>query len=650
MLRHEAEANIDAVAILELLAADAPPDRFESLLTLARSAGMPGPQLDRLENARKLGLHIYSQLDRRQQREASLSALVDIARELSAPYDLKTLLKVTTRRARMLLGADISYITLLTAEKGTARVEASDGHVSSFHVGMQIPHGAGSSDVLTTSAPFWSADYLSDARFPHHERLDEMVRAEELRGIMAVPLSHGSGPFGVLHVADREPRHFSADEVSLMSSLGDLAGAVIEKAWLMDRTAAEMEMLQRRTDEAEAAHRQWQEVGDINEFLMSQVLSGCDLQSLVEEASDGLGGALTVCAGDGTVLATTAGAQPDGDLMISRAMMDAHAAGKAIRVKNGVWAAPVLMGDENLGALLLRTERPLWESGIRLLGLVAQATAVLLLMQNSHGIVMESQARDGFLDDLVNRTRSTRELDRRARKLGVALEESYVLVVASPVGDARRKAMIWASSYAHRKDGLKSEQSGRVVFLLPGTDAAEVAREVHNDLSPLLRHLVTVSAAGPVSGAAPIHRSYLEALRCLEVMGALGLSGRSAAASELGFLGLLVSDDHDVDGFIDSVIGPVVRYDHQRLTQLTDTLEAYFNACGSPTHAAKELHVHPNTVARRLERVNELLGEGWQHPDRALEVQLALKLKRMRSALMGRDPHADGSRPGTDVE
>lgn len=87
----------------------------------------------------------------------------------------------------MLLGADISYITLLTAEKGTARVEASDGHVSSFHVGMQIPHGAGSSDVLTTSAPFWSADYLSDARFPHHERLDEMVRAEELRGIMAVP-------------------------------------------------------------------------------------------------------------------------------------------------------------------------------------------------------------------------------------------------------------------------------------------------------------------------------------------------------------------------------------------------------------------------------------------------------------------------------
>ncbi|MEW2066466.1 helix-turn-helix domain-containing protein [Streptomyces sp. NPDC007346] len=600
-----------------------------------------------MENARKLGLHIYSQLDRRQQRESSLSALVDIARELSAPCDLKTLLKVTTRRARMLLGADISYITLLTSQKGTARVEASDGHVSSFHVGMLIPHGAGSSDVLNTSAPFWSADYLGDARFPHHERLDEMVRAEELRGIMAVPLCHGSGPFGVLHVADREPRHFSADEVSLMSSLGDLAGAVIEKAWLMDRTAAEVERLRRRTEEAEAGHRQWQEVGDIHEVLMSQVLSGCDLQSLAEEAADGLGGVLTICAGDGTVLA---GTRLDDELLIPRAMMDAHAAGRAVRVKSSLWAAPVMMGDENLGAVLLRAERPLWESGVRLLGLVAQAIAVLMLRQNSHGIMLESQARDGFLDDLVNRTRTTRELDRRARKLGVALEESYVVVVASPVGDARRKAMIWASSYAHRNDGLKSEQAGRVVFLLPGTDPAEVAREVHNDLSPLLRHLVTVSAAGPVSGAGPIHRSYLEALRCLEVMSALGLSGRSAAASELGFLGLLVSDDHDVDAFIDSVIGPVARYDDQRLTQLTETLEAFFNASGSPTHAAQTLHVHPNTVARRLERVSELLGEGWQHPDRALEVQLALKLRRMRSALMGPEPHPGSSRPGGDGE
>jgi DNA-binding PucR family transcriptional regulator len=43
------------------------------------------------------------------------------------------------------------------------------------------------------------------------------------------------------------------------------------------------------------------------------------------------------------------------------------------------------------------------------------------------------------------------------------------------------------------------------------------------------------------------------------------------------------------------------------------------------------LHVHVNTVAQRLERVTNLLGAGWNDPDRALEVQLALRLHRLSS-------------------
>ena len=62
------------------------------------------------------------------------------------------------------------------------------------------------------------------------------------------------------------------------------------------------------------------------------------------------------------------------------------------------------------------------------------------------------------------------------------------------------------------------------------------------------------------------------------------------------------------------------------------TLVAYFAAGASPRHAAHELHVHVNTVAQRLGRVAALLGDDWQHPDRALEIQLALRLRRLLSA------------------
>jgi DNA-binding PucR family transcriptional regulator len=43
------------------------------------------------------------------------------------------------------------------------------------------------------------------------------------------------------------------------------------------------------------------------------------------------------------------------------------------------------------------------------------------------------------------------------------------------------------------------------------------------------------------------------------------------------------------------------------------------------------LQVHVNTVTQRLERVGRLLGREWSVPDRALEVQLALRLHRLTS-------------------
>ncbi|HYS34984.1 MAG TPA: helix-turn-helix domain-containing protein, partial [Pseudonocardiaceae bacterium] len=127
-----------------------------------------------------------------------------------------------------------------------------------------------------------------------------------------------------------------------------------------------------------------------------------------------------------------------------------------------------------------------------------------------------------------------------------------------------------------------------------------------------------------------------EALRCLDAITVLGVPGRAASARELGFLGVLISDRQDVDGFIDTVIGPVLEYDRQRVTDLIRTLDAYFETGGSPTYAAEKLHVHPNTVARRLDRIRELIGPDWQQPEQSLDIQLALRLSRIRHVLSER--------------
>jgi DNA-binding PucR family transcriptional regulator len=63
---------------------------------------------------------------------------------------------------------------------------------------------------------------------------------------------------------------------------------------------------------------------------------------------------------------------------------------------------------------------------------------------------------------------------------------------------------------------------------------------------------------------------------------------------------------------------------------LRQPLEAYFGAGGSPGRAAEVLHVHVNTVSQRLNRIASLLGADWQRPERAVDLQLALRLHRLR--------------------
>ncbi|MEV4086703.1 helix-turn-helix domain-containing protein, partial [Nonomuraea fuscirosea] len=80
----------------------------------------------------------------------------------------------------------------------------------------------------------------------------------------------------------------------------------------------------------------------------------------------------------------------------------------------------------------------------------------------------------------------------------------------------------------------------------------------------------------------------------------------------------------------------VIDYDARRGTALAGTLAAYFGAGGSPSRAAEALHIHVNTVTQRLDRVGRLLGDGWLEPERALEIQLALRLHRLGHTSTGK--------------
>ncbi|WP_437016084.1 helix-turn-helix domain-containing protein [Streptomyces sp. enrichment culture] len=625
------------MSVLELLAAGAPAARFEELLRAARREEASDGTLAELDQAVRLASRVQALIDHAQQREAGLAALVDTAHDLTLVHGMDALLHEIVRRARRLLNFDMAYVGLRD-EGGVSSIRATEGETTSLNVGLKTSEGSGLGGLVQRNrAPAWSPDYLADRDLPHSPDIDAVVQAEGLRAVLAVPLGYGATVFGTLYGADRKVRHFTPDEISLMRSLGKLAGVAIERARLLEATRAEVTELELDTSRARSSLNVQRRVEAAYIRLIDLVLSGCDPQTLAEAASDELSGVLVVrdCVGRRVVVTGTPPELAEDDVL--RWTYDAHAAGCPMPIPDGGWIAPVTAGGENLGAILLIPDEPLTDGfGVRLLQLTSRAVALILLLQRT-STVAHDQIRDELLEELLGDIRpQPRQLISRARRLGIAIDEPHVVVLARPEGGSQGRAAAWASSYAHRVSGLMKIREGCVTLLIPGEDPLAAATAVSGELTPLVGHPVTIGAAGPASGPDRVAQIHREALSCLEALTELGNIGCVATPQQMGFLGVLLSESHGVGDYVESVIGPVLAYDAQRFTELTRTLDAYFASSSSPTRAASALHVHPNTVSRRLERIAELLGADWQDPERALEIQLALRLHRTRRTLRHR--------------
>jgi DNA-binding PucR family transcriptional regulator len=146
-----------------------------------------------------------------------------------------------------------------------------------------------------------------------------------------------------------------------------------------------------------------------------------------------------------------------------------------------------------------------------------------------------------------------------------------------------------------------------------------------------------VATVGVVGTSDALHGDRLvtahdEARRCLDTLVRLGRHGAVSDPTGLGVARLLLGDNdpEHVTAFVEATIGPVRGWDERRGTGLVATLEAWFASGGHLKDTAAALHLHPNTVTQRLERVGELLGAGWREPERALDLQPALRLARLQ--------------------
>jgi type II secretory pathway pseudopilin PulG len=609
-----------ALELLRLLAQDAPAQRIEEQ---AKALAAADPETG--EVARELALRVRAGIDAHRRRGAELSTLVDIARDLASQPEPGGVLDAIVRKARSLVGADVAYLTLADAERGDTYMRATSGSVSARFQALRLPQGAGLGGLVAqTRRPYWTPDYPGDDRYAHTTEIDAAVGEEGIVAICGTPLLVDGEFVGVLFAANRTRRPFGRDEVALLGSLAALAAVSLVQARRAAETAEALAALS-------AAHAGIEQAAAAHDRFAGVVLSGGGVDDIAAALGELLGCWVAVLDVDDHRLASYGDAPapgPDHDpLAATEAVRRSMASGRLAEADR-TWAVAVSAAGQRLGTLVLGGLTALDSGQGRTVERAAMVTALVLLFR-LRAAEADQRVRIDLLADLLARpatangsTRGDPALVERGRLLGLRLQTPHVVAVCR----GGRRGLHLTAAAAGSGRGLAGEHQGALVAVVPGRDASAVAAE----LARRLGDGVTVGAAGPVVPAAGLREAYAEALRTTDALVAMGMPAGSGR--DLGFAGLVAGGPADVDGYLRQVLGPVAEYDERRGSDLLGTLTAYFAAGASPSRAAVALHVHVNTVAQRLERVAALLGTDWQCPDRALEIQLALRLRQLRGA------------------
>ncbi|WP_033261812.1 PucR family transcriptional regulator [Amycolatopsis vancoresmycina] len=170
-------------------------------------------------------------------------------------------------------------------------------------------------------------------------------------------------------------------------------------------------------------------------------------------------------------------------------------------------------------------------------------------------------------------------------------------------------------------DAVLLEAAGETAFAATAVPPAPAALSTVEPLLRATRILCGVSDPGPREEA-------LESAR-YAVAVAARRPGRVAVvrAGEVAVHELLLAGAPDGlhAALRRRVLGPLQAYDAEQHTDLVHTVRVFLECSGSPTRAAKALHVHVNTLRYRIGRAGELLGADLTEFTDQLDVYLALR-------------------------
>ncbi|MGI5500557.1 helix-turn-helix domain-containing protein [Lentzea sp. CA-135723] len=541
-------------------------------------------------------------------RQRELASLYATAKSLTALGELDDVLQSIVRHAHDLMGTDFTYLSLVA--DGRLSAKAAEGTISAAFLSATIPAGVGlGGKVMATRRPQWVRNYAASTHIDHDAGFDRLVGTEDLVALLGVPLVIRDEVVGALFAAYRSERSFHAGEIALLSAFADHAAVALDNARLYEESRIALRGLKEHVASVERAQA-------IHETLTGVVLEGGTPDDVAQLLAGQLGGSVVV---------------------LDRADAAGHRSGRVTTsVVDGIAhsVAPIRAGDSHLGALSW-SRKALLEHGVsddmdlRTLERATHILGLLILKERAVADASERLSGELLTELMVGSPGISASQRSRAHARHIDADRLALVVVAE--SDAPADLVRHLHDIARERSGLAGEHLGKATMIVPSTDDDRTVEEVHRRLKRVCGGPVVV--VGERAVAHDWARAYSLAGRCGTVMRALGHTDRGATTGRYALYALVfdVERAHDLDRFLATSVGPLASYDERRGTDLVGTLTTYYDHRANVAATARALHVHVNTLLKRLDRVGEVLGGDWR-TENDLELRLGLELHRLRSS------------------
>lgn len=376
---------------------------------------------------------------------------------------------------------------------------------------------------------------------------------------------------------------------------------------------------------------------EVHERLAMLVSDGAGPADVLEEATALTGGWAILFDTKGDVLARSPGDVPDPQQIfrsIPSGLLDRKGASTATDTgpQGSRMAMAVTVGKRQAGVLVFGKGDRIGERDRMV---VHHALTVLGLLLASRRAVIDAERRvagDILSDAFAGRLRGP-DLDRKMELLGFQPAAPLIAVIVDvpAVNDAARlEDLVWTV------DSMLGSRCGSVRTTLMGDRIAALV--THDEPGALVKILVAAlddisrlegagemrAGVGEKVGRRDVRHSYLSALFALKATRA---TTKVASPSDLGSYAFLLGAQSPsvLEGYVRSVLGPLIERDQDRSSDLVESVRAYVENGGRWEPGAESLGIHRHTLRYRIHQVEELLGRNLSSPQDQMEVWLALK-------------------------